>query len=829
MNSLITLNGKWRLRWSDGERGGQLRHLADIQTDSAKWIEANVPGEVHLDLVNAGLIQNPYIGTNCLSARWVEECYWSYRKTFTPPPVAFKGAAWLCFEGLDYYATIFLNGELVGKHSNFFCPCRINVTGKLRRGENVLVVQLDGGLFGVSEKPVKGYYGCDRINVLLHKRIWLRKPQCSFGWDWSTRLINVGIHKPVALEWADNVRLDQLVVLADLNADFTEGTLQVKMFAEGIRDEKQQGELMVRIVETKQEFSKKMEVVKGMQFLEAKCAVPAPRLWWPVGQGNQPLYNVRVGLKINGRIIGEKTVKIGFRKIRINQDPHPDGGRYFIIEVNGKKVFAKGANFVPADMIFANIDRKRYETIIDRALEANFNMLRVWGGGLYESDDFYELCDEKGIMVWQEFIFACAAYPTTDEDFMRNVKAEAVYNVRRLAVHPSLVVWCGNNEQQWHTYNQEEGVIYPDYALYHYVLPRILKQEDPAKYYLPSSPMSPDYAYPNNNDVGDQHPWDVGFDNVDFRDYRKMICRFPNEGGFPGPVSIKTMHACLPDGQKHLNSFAWQIHDNGVEQWYPYSALDRTVSNWLKLDPRKMSIEDFTYYGGLVQGEGLREYIDNFRRRKYDSASAIFWMFNDCWPVTRSWTIVDYYLRRNPAFYPVKRAFAPVSVVVTREHDTVKIYGINDSTENWNGELQYGLFTLAGKYTLNELKNVRLESNTSNRIASFSAKTWDRIGIKKSIAFAQLVRGGRIIARNRLFLPQFHEMKWPKTEVGVKRAGDYAVFLSKMFVWGVCIGLDGEKVLPDNFFDIWPGMKYEIPWPEDKKLPVIVRTGNLCL
>jgi beta-mannosidase len=815
-NNRLDLSGKWLLRWYDGQRGGRPSHT-DVKTDPAKWMEAQVPGEVHLDLIKAGLIQEPTLGTNCLAARWVEEFNWTYRTTFTPPEEAVKNTAWLVFEGLDYSAKIYLNGTLVGEHSNFFYPCKLNVTGKLLSGENVLIVQLESGLRSVAEKSVKGYYGGDT----LHKRIWLRKPQCSFGWDWSTRLINVGIHKPAALEWNESARVDQVALLTALNDDCSEGTLRVKMFVEGVKEEKQKGEVVVKIAGIAKEFSQPVEIAKGMQCLETNCAISKPRLWWPAGQGDQPLYTVSVRLVVNGMVVGESVRKTGFRKVRINQDPHPEGGQYFIIELNGRKVFAKGANFVPADMVFARIDRARYQTLVDRALEANFNMLRVWGGGLYESDDFYGLCDEKGIMVWQEFIFACAAYPTTDEEFMRNVKAEAIFNIRRLSGHPSLVVWCGNNENEWLSFKQEKGVIYPDYSLYHQVLPRLLKQEDPTVYYQPSSPMSPDLEDMNKNDVGDQHPWSVGFANVDFRDYRKMNCRFPNEGGILGPTSLKSMQACLPEGQKHVNSFAWQVHDNEM------SALDKLLGEWLKMDPRQMAIEDFTYYCGLVQGEGLREYIDNFRRRKFASASAIFWMYNDCWPATRSWTIVDYYLHRTPAFYPVRRAFAPVSVAVTRENDTVNIYGINDTNADWKGGLRFGVFALAGEYVIDENKDVVIKANASNCLASFNAEAWDKSGIEKSLAFARLSEKGVLVARNRLFLPKFHEMSWPNAEVSISRKKGYAVFKSNTFAWGVCIDLEGKEAVPDNFFDVWPGMEYCLPWPEDKQLPAIIRIGNL--
>ncbi len=822
----IDLSGRWFLMWADGERGG-LEHHAAISTDLSKWIEARVPGEVHLDLMEAGLLEEPSEGTNCLTARWVEECYWSYRKTFTAPDEALRCASWLILEGLDYHAKIFLNGELAGEHSNFFRPCKIRVDGKLRRGENVLVVELESGLFSAAEKTARGYYGMERVNALLHKRIWLRKPQCSFGWDWAPRLINVGIHKPVGLEWSDSARWDDFVIFSELKDDFSEGLITARFFIEGVSEEKQRGEIAVRIEETGQEFRRDVDIGEGIQAPELKCSVSSPRLWWPLGQGEQPLYTIRAEFRINGVSAGERIKKTGFRKVKIDQSPHPDRGRYFVIEVNGRKIFAKGANLVPSDIIYARIDRKRYEVLVDRALEANFNFLRVWGGGLYESGDFYELCDEKGIMVWQDFMFACGGYPATDENFMGNVKEEAVFNVRRLAGHPSLVIWCGNNEQEWHTFNQDKGVLYPDYSLYHLVLPRILKQEDPTVYYQPSSPLSPDYEFPNDDYSGDQHPWSVGFENVDFRDYREMECRFPNEGGILGPVSISTMHSCLSQGQKHINSFSWQIHDNAVEDWYQFSVSARMMDEWLGLDPGKMTLEDYVYYAGLVQGEGLREYIDNFRRRKFDSASAIFWMFNDCWPATRSWSIIDSRMNRNPSFYPVKRAFSPVAAAVVRDGRDVKVFGINDTEKNWRGELRFGLFSLAGEYMMDEKQEVEIPANSSECLSRFNASAWDEFGVKKSIAFAMLERNGCFCARNRLFLPRFREMEWSEARVEVSREGSEVVFRSEVFAWGGCIDLSGEKLLADNFFDVWPGIEYRISWDEGCELPQVIKTGNL--
>ncbi len=822
------LSGKWKLRWADGQRGSsKMNHL--LETDEDKWMETNVPGEIHEELIKSGFLQEPTEGLNALSGRWVEECLWSYRTTFAANDEAMDGHAWLYFEGLDYHAKIYLNEELVGEHENFYYPCRIAVTGKLRK-ENLLVVIIDSGLFGIAEKPMAGYYE-NSYDSALHKRIWLRKPQCSFGWDWSTRYVNVGIYKPVSLEWAVKARMDEVVVLSDVNKTMDQGTINIRAFVEGLTDLPNQGKLIVKISgnESWKEdmFTFEVGINKGMQRLEAECLIDSPCLWWPAGHGKQELYKVTVQLWVDEIKIGEQSKRIGFRKLNINQDPHPSGGSYFYIEVNGRPTFAKGANFIPADMIFSRTDRSRYNTLLDRALEANFNFLRVWGGGLYETDDFYELCDEKGLMVWQDFIFACAGYPITDAAFMNSVKKEAVYNVRRLAHHPSLVMYCGNNENEWHTFDLNEGVIYPDYALYHHILPRIVQEEDPGRYYQPSSPFSPDHQFPNADLVGDQHPWTVGFENTDFREYREMVCRFPNEGGILGPTSLQAMKACLPEGQEYIPSFAWQFHDNGVDSWFPLSAPDRQIREWIGLDPRKMSIEEFVYYGGLIQGEGFKEYIDNFRRRMFDCAAAIFWMYNDCWPATRSWTIVDYYLNRTPAFYPVKRAFQPMSVVVAKENNVIKVFGINDTDELWSGALRYGLFTIAGEYRMDVSIAVEITPNASVCLAEFNYSQWEDAGITDTLAFAKLSVNGTMEARNRLMLPRFVEMNWVTPEIDVFRDREFAVFSSRSFVWGVCLDLEGKQALPDNFFDLWPGMEYRLLWPDEQELPKVLFVGNL--
>ncbi len=825
MLNQINLNGTWRVRWTDGQRG-RTEFANREKTDEARYIDAQVPGEIHLDVWKQGWIKDPYVETNCLAARWVEECIWSYRRFFNVSNAVRKGRAWLVFDGLDLAASIVLNGQEIGKHCNSFHPCRLEVTGKLKPGRNLLTVHLDGGLFHAAEQAAEGWgVGLDSR---LHKRHWLRKPQCQFSWDWSTRLINVGITKSVRLEWtADQVRIDTFVPLADLAADLCKGKVRGRLFVEGLADKPCHGKLTLEIAELDRKATVDVELKPGLNPVEACLEVADPELWWPVGHGSQKRYTIRASLSVDGRKIGERSARIGFRHVRVNQDKHPEKGRYFIIEINGRKIFVKGGNFVPVDMIFPRADRKRYDKVTDLALEANFNMLRIWGGGLYESDDFYDLCDEKGILVWQEFIFACAKYPVQDETFHTSVKAEARFNIRRLAPHPSLVVWCGNNEMEWGAWEwkYDSGVVYPDYALFHLTLPRLLAEEDPGRYYQPSSPYSPDGLPPNAYDVGDQHPWAVGFGNTDFRDYRKMDCRFPNEGGMLGPTALPTMLACLPKDQRRVQSFAWQVHDNSVDSWEEPSATDNIIAQWLGKDIRKMSIEEFTYWGGLVHGEGLREYCENFRRRMFDTSSAIFWMYNDCWPATRSWTIVDYYLRRTPAFAAVRRAMQPLHVVVAEEKNEIVVFGINEHSQAWSGTLCYGIFNLAGGRPLERTVPAILPPNASTRIASFKKSEWKNPAA--SAAFAMLMRGDEPVARNRLFLPFFKDLKWAAPHLKVRLDKGKAIFTSDTFVWGVCLDLNGDKPMPDNFFDVYPDIPHVIPWRNARK-PEIVCVGNLA-
>lgn len=840
----ISLDGIWKLRWNDGQRGDQLSRLLEPEPDLSRALDARVPGEVHLDLLAAGVIEEPGLALNHLAVRWVEEARWGYWRAFDAPALAEGQHAWLVFEELLLDAAIFLNGQQIGTHANGFYPCRIDVSGALRSGRNTLLVVIEAGLFAAADRPGGGY-GLSPDSALA-KRNWHRTVQSAFGWDWSPRLLNVGITGSVSLEIASGARLETLVALAELSPDLAQGAVTARLFVEGLADCPQSGHAQVALEGHGSRVSVEAEVAiqPGLQLIDMKLELPQPALWWPVGHGEQPLYTVRVRLSLDGKLVDTAERRVGFRHMEVDQSRHEEGGRYFAVTINGKRIFCKGGNFVPADIVWQRAGRERYAMLVDRALEANCNLLRVWGGGLYERDAFYDLCDERGVLVWQEFIFACAKYPLHDAEFLADVRREATYQIRRLASHASLIVLCGNNEMEWiglmSDAGYDKGVAYPDYALFHMVLPQLVRREGgvPAvRYFQPSSPFSPDHLEPNRDDVGDQHPWSIGFADTDFRKYREMTCRFPNEGGILGPTALPTVLACLPAGSTAQSplapaeaepraTLAWEQHDNSVAYWggaRPYP--DAMLEQWLGRSRHDMTVEEYVYWAGVVQGEGLTEYIRNFRRRMFSTASAVFWMYNDCWPAVRSWTIVDYYGRRTPAFWPVRRMFRPLIVVVAPEGDRIKMYGVNEGPE-WRGEVRFGLFALAGGYPVDERRVACLPTNCSTLLGELDLAELTRRGEQTHGAFAILSQGGREVARDRLFLPLFKEMAWPHAEVRVRTADNMAILESDVFAWRICLDLDGEQPIPDNFFDVLPGTPTVLEWPEGMPAPRVLRIGN---
>lgn len=827
----ISLSGKWKLTWCDGSHGPKhfdLLATLDPALDPYKYLDADVPGEIHDVFRKAGVIGNPNIGFNSLNANWVADQYYQYYRKFTVPKESDGQEQWLVFDQLDLVADIYLNGKQIGSHNNAFYPCRINVTGKTVPGENTLSVIIESGLFSVAEKEGHKYSFDRGLQQMVDKRHYLRKPQYQFNWDWNPRYINVGISGDVRFEWAQSLRLEQLAVSQTISDNLSKAEVMVRCFVEGLK-KNESFQITSTIKETGKKVSNNYELKQGINQYTASIAIENPKLWWPVGNGEQYRYTLVTEIHSNGKLLATETRKIGVRKVEVDQSPHPEKGNYFTIKINNRPIFMKGANWVPSDLVYSHITRSRLDSLVNLAVQANFNMIRVWGGGTYAGNDLLDLCDEKGIVVWHDFLFACSVYPGDDDEFYDEIRKEATWNVREFSHHPSLIVWGGNNENEWIFWDETTDKLpMADYVIYEHLLPLVLRTEKINVFYWPSSPHSKDKIFPNDPYTGDQHPWGVGFgqDDVNFLGYRKYEDRFANEGGVLGASSPATIRQMLGKDQYFMRSFSWDHHDNLMN--FRKNQLGNTYrcfELFFGKEYDKVKFEDYILGSALLQAEGLQEYIFNYRRRKFNSSAAIFWMYSDSWPVTHGWTIVDYYLRKKLAYHPVRRAFDKVVTILAEDGDSIKVYGVNETAEDWKGKVNYGVFTLDGEKPVNSFSDVVIPSNTSKVLASFSTTVIKETGVDRCGGFAVLQQSEKVISQNRLLLTNFKNLKFSKPKINVQLKDGEAVFESNSFVWGVAIDIDGESDCLDNCFDILPGIPYKIQW-KNKIKPVVLKTGN---
>jgi beta-mannosidase len=831
MGGSLSLNGTWDLVSTE-------RKSAQDYTGPAiegKWIlKARVPAPIHKVLMEHGLAGDPNVGLNALYSRWVEEGFWVYRHVFQAPPEAVEQHAWLTFQCLELDAIVWLNGEEVGRHANANRPAGFDVTGKLQPGENLLVVLIESGLYAAADKPAGEYGTGERDISRLTKRPFLRHAAYQHCWDWSPRLLNVGILGDVGLEWQRGPRLGQVTVYAIPEEDLSEATVHVRATVEGTGEEPVAATLRARIVQTGQEAALPFTIVPGEQRPEIRLVLKSPRRWWPNGHGAQELYTVAVALEAGGEM--QSCVRTtGVRRVEIDQSPHPLEGRYFIIKVNGRPIFLKGGNWAVADVLYSTVEDERYRELVRLAAEANCNFFRVNGTGIYVTHALAEACDRAGILLWHDLPFGNCKYPGDDPDFAAEAHREVTWAVRELAHHPALILWCGNNEIEWmETMGPDEQYrVRPHHYMFHHDFPRIVGQEDRSALYRPSSPFSPDYRPPNDAVTGNQHPWGVSIltpGPADWWAYRKFVDRCAVEGGVIGAAAPGTLRQFLPENERYLFSPSWEYHDNPIACHGKTSgALGNayaTVELWTGREVATLGWEEYAYISALLQAEGLGEYAANYRRRMFSSSAAVFWSYNDAWPATHSWTIVDYYRRTRLAYHPIRRAFQPVTVVVAEEGEGITVYGVNDSPQEWAGELRYGLFALRGGLPVDQRRSVVLPANGSTPLEQIGRAEWEALDPKESGAFALLYRGASPMAQHRLFVERFKDLAFASPEIRMDLQGDRLTLAADVFCWGVCLDVEGDARLPDNCFDLLPGIPYEVPWTAELGEPRIVRVGS---
>ncbi len=807
---------------------------------SQLWMPASVPGSVHTDLMNNFLIPDPYERVNERDVQWIDKADWIYRTNFqVESSVLAKRNIELIFEGIDTYADVFLNERLILQTDNMFRTWRVDVKNVLREGGNELLVVLKSptmtGLeqlkeFGFqlaadNDQSEAGGMGPDRVSP------YVRKAPYHFGWDWGPRLVTSGIWLPVKLLAWDGAKLENVWVKT---LEINNGGAIIEVNTTLKTDQAGQKGYSIYIDNTPV-ASGIWDLESGIAELKTEITLRDIRLWWPNGMGEQNLFSLRVEIFNKGLHFDQKEVVFGLRTAELVREPDPAGdGESFYFRVNGVPVFAKGANYIPNDVFLDRVSPEKYEFIIRSASEANMNMLRVWGGGIYEQDIFYDLCDRYGIMVWQDFMFACAMYPGNDE-FLENVRIEAEENVKRLRNHPCIVLWCGNNEIEaaWGPYDENRGwgwkqrydaqqreIIWKAYdTLFHQILPSVVDRFDPQRPYWHSSPsagMGKLAGYEGNS--GDVHYWGVWHGQHPFSDFRKYRARFMSEYGFQSFPEYSTVKKYAPlTEDQNIESEVMMAHQRsgiGNLRIRQYMESDYQVPE---------DFEQLLYVGQLLQADAIRTAIESHRGDMPFCMGSLYWQLNDVWPVA-SWSSIDYFGRWKALHYAVREAFKPAALLVTHNDSTVNINIVSDLSWNRLVTLEVKIRDFSGNSLWtgsydHEMTSRCITHSLSIPISDVISK-WDRTSI---VLETRLIDEGSVIDMDYHYLVLPKDLKLMEPGIGLEyyeEADKYVVLLRSSFLAkNIFLSAEGfQGQFSDNFFDLMPGAERAVTFPKESTL-----------
>ncbi len=682
-------------------------------------ITAAVPGCIHTDLLAAGLIDDPYLDRNELVLQWIGLADWQYRTSFeVEASLLSRQRVELVCEGLDTIAAITLNGHHVGETADMHVAYRFDVTSLLKTGANELTITfLSAQRYAEAKRDEMG--DLPRPAAYGHPFNFIRKMACNFGWDWGPVFITAGIWQPIYLCGWDTARFDSVRPLV-AQADPNSATLDVLVDL----DRAAPGPLKVTATLTAPDgrvLAQEAAAADEAVSTGLAITVEKPQLWWPRGYGEQPLYDLTVTLHDQDDTqLDRWEGRVGLRSVRHNTTPDEIGSQ-FTIEVNGQPIFCKGANWIPDDCFPTRVDERRYRQRIEQAAAANMNMLRIWGGGIYENKTFYDICDEMGVMVWQDFLFACAAYPE-EPPYPALVEAEARYQVTRLSRHPSLVIWNGNNENIWgyFDWNWQPRLEGRTWGLGYYLdlLPRIVGERDPSRPYWPASPYSGSMDIPPNYDEhGNTHIWSV-WHGGNYHIYRHHNPRFCSEFGFQAPPTYATLQRALPPEQLAPGS-AGLAH----RQKSP-GGDDKNAQFLADYFETPTDFDDWLYLMQINQARALQTGIEWFRSRQPVCMGTLYWQINDCWPVT-SWACIDGDGRPKPLWYATKRFYADRLLTFQPESakkgSGLELFANNDTGQAWRGTIILQRLTFIGEVLASDSITIEVPARTNTRATVLSA------------------------------------------------------------------------------------------------------------
>ena len=793
------------------------------QSNSEQWLPAIVPGQVHTDLFRNKQIENPFFGINEKKLQWIGEKDWEYKRTFTCDKAILQASnAELVMEGIDTYADVYINDVLATKCDNMFRTWRVNIKPYLKEGENTLYVRFTS-VFKVDmpkylDAPFKlqAWPNNDQ-NDVIWLSLYARKAGYNYGWDWGPRLITSGIWRDIYIEAWNDIKVDAAqVVTAQLSGKQAYMESNCNLVSDGnkqaIVEIWNQGKLMA---------SKEVSLIKGENLVEMSFNLKNPQLWWSNGLGKQPMYDFDFKVKADGKDLASKSIRTAVRTIEIVRDRDKDGQSMYV-KLNGKNVFMKGANYIPLDNFPARVADKTYEHIIKSAADANMNMLRIWGGGIYEKDVFYDLCDKYGILVWQDMMFACGMFPA-DEDYLNNVTQEIKDNIKRLRNHPCIALWNGNNENEISYYGWGwKGTLSPEHQriyeanlvkLFHQVIPAAILSQDKSRYYHPTSPNT------GYNDIGmnmgDVHFWWV-WKGGWVEEYLKPenIGRFMSEYGFQSYPEMSTIRKFTHEQDRYIDSEAVLSHqraknDNTRDPHFGNKMMMMYMNKYFNVPE---NFEHFVYVSQLLQGEAVKVAIEAHRRAMPYCMGTLFWQINDCWPAA-SWSSIDYYGKWKGLHYMSKHAYEEVIVSPYRKDGNINVKVVSDRQSSFVGKLEVAAMKLDGEVAYSKQVNVKQEANSVQDVFSLSEK--ELFQGAADYVYTKLSENGKVISTNLIYTKYANgytyknatpQMTYEKVSDGIllKIKSDY-------LIRGLYLYLNDEETsFSDNYFTVVPNEEKEV-------------------
>lgn len=799
-DKILELNTNWIFRCADND----------------KFYQATVPGTIHSDLLKNKLIENPFVGTNENKVQWIENKEWEYKTIFniSSKDINKYSNIDLILKGIDTFADIYINNNLAVTTDNMFIEWQKEIKKYLRPGKNEIRIIFHSPLKSVENQFKKTgiNYPADNDKSENHLSVYARKAPYHYGWDWGIRLVGCGIWRPIYIKMYNGFKIiDSYTETININNNNAEIKTTISIENKTKQNIDTDIALSISLKNNAVENQIFKETLKpGINIFEYKQSISSPQLWMPNGWGDANIYAIKATVASN-KHKSIKEYNIGLRTIEFinNKDSI---GQSFYFKVNGEPIFAKGANYIPSDIILTNVTKKDLENLFKDIKSSNMNMIRIWGGGIYEDDYFYELADKNGILIWQDFMFACSTYPG-DSSFLENISREAEYNIKRIRNHPSLALWCGNNEiyegiKYWgwnkrYTSKQYEKMKKDYDTIFKDLLPKQVKRFDPLRSYIHTSPDSANWGRPHTQTYGDIHYWGIWYGQEMFDAMDTLQLRFVSEYGFESFPEMKTLKTFASEKDMSIDS---EVMKHRQKSSIGNDLISKYMENYYKMPE---NFDDFVYIGLILQGHGISHCIETNRRQRPVCMGSLYWQLNDSWPAI-SWSAIDYYKNKKALYYHSKKSFSPIILSITENNDSIYLYSISDKLSDVpDAEITVTTKDFAGN-TLNQIKiKSNIKSNRSNLIFKLNKSTLLKNWKEEEVSLNLQLKDskGKEIYTTTKYLVKPKELKLPKPTIvkEITRKGNvYEMKISTdKLAKDIFIEIPEHGInMSDNFFDL---------------------------